>query len=103
MFLRDHPLMSYRGVPSWRPSWNWTNGFENKGPRGEIGILKAVSLSRIEPANRCYLYMDHEESSHIGCLLVNDFAFCRHIAGVLRFCCNRPIAEIGSLDLAYTL
>ena len=103
MFLRDHPLMSYRGVPSLPPSWNWTNGFENKGPRGEIGILKAVSLSKIEPANRCYLYMDHEESSYIGCLLVDDFAFCRHIAEVLRFCCNRPIAEIGSLDLAYTL
>jgi hypothetical protein len=78
-------------------------GFENKRPRGEIGSLKAVSLSKIEPANRCYLYMDHEESSYIGCLLVDDFAFCRHTAKVLRFCCNRPIAQIGNLDLTYTL
>jgi hypothetical protein len=103
MVFRDHPLMSYRGVPSWPPSSNWTNSFENKRPRGEIGTLTAVSLSQIKPVNRCYLYMNHEESSYIGCLLVDDFAFCRHIAEVLRFCCNRPIAQIGSLDLAYTL
>jgi hypothetical protein len=74
MLLRAHPLMSYRGVPSWPPSWVWT-----KRPRGEIGILKAVSLSTIQPANRCYLYIDHEASSYIGCLLVEDIAFCRHL------------------------
>jgi hypothetical protein len=102
MLLRNHPLMCYRGVPSWPPSWTWTNGFENKPVRGEIGILKAVSLHNIQPANRCYLYIDHEGSSYIGCLLVDDNAFCRHIAEVLRSCCNRPIAEVGSLDLFQT-
>jgi hypothetical protein len=103
MLLRDHPLMSYHGAPSWPPSWVWTNGIENKRPRGEVGILKAVSLSKIQPANRCYLYIDHEASSYIDCLLVEEIAFCRHLEEVLRFCCNRPIAEIGSLDLTYTL
>jgi hypothetical protein len=95
--------MSYRGLRNWPPTWNWIAGFENKRPRGEIGVLKEVARSKVKTVNRCYLYIDHEGSSYIGCLLFDDRAFCRHIAEVLRFCCNRPIAEIGSLDLSYTL
>jgi hypothetical protein len=104
MLLRDHPLMSYHGVPSWPPVWTWIDGVENKRPRrGEIGILTEVTLTKLKPANRCYLYIGHQGSSYIGCLLFDDLAFCCHIAEVLRFCCNRPIAEIGSVDLSYTL
>jgi hypothetical protein len=69
----------------------------------EIGILKRVSLPKLKPAKQFYMYIDHEESSYIGCLLIDDQAFCRHVAEVLQFCCNRPIAEIGGLDLGYAL
>ena len=85
------------------PAWTWLNGPGNKYPRGEIGILTAVSLTQIKPANRCFLYMHHEESFYIGCLLFDDLSFRRHISQVLRFCRNRSIAEIGSLDVSYTL
>ena len=102
MQLRHHPLMSFRGIRNWPPVWAWTSGLENKRPRGEVGILKDVSLTKIKPANRCYLYIDHEGSSYIGCLLFDDPTFCRHIAQVLHFRCNRPIADIGSIDLSYT-
>jgi hypothetical protein len=102
MLLRDHPLMSRRGVSNWPPVWTWIGGPENKRPRGEIGILKAVSLSQIQPANRCYLYVDHEGSSYIGCLLIDDHVFCTQMAKLLQDCHNRPIAEIGSLDLFQT-
>jgi len=102
MLLRDHPLMSYRGVSNWPPTWTWTVGLENKRPRGEIGILKEVLLSNVQPANQCFLYIDHEGSSYIGCLVFDDHAFCRHIAELLQFCCNRPIAHIGNLDLSDT-
>jgi hypothetical protein len=103
MLLRDHPLMCYEGVPNWPPTWTWIDGLENKRPRGEIGILKAVSLSKLLPANRSYLYIDHEGSSYLGCLLFDDRAFCRHLTEILQICCNRPIAEIGGLDLSHTL
>ena len=42
-------------------------------------------------------------SVYIGCLLFDDHAFCRYIAKLLDNYCNRPIAEIGSLDLSHTL
>ena len=103
MKLRDHPLMVYHSVRNWPPAWPCLNGAANKYLRGEIGILTAVSLTKIKPANRCYLYISHEKLFYVGCLLFDDVAFCRHISQLLRFCRNRSIAEIGSLDLSYTL
>jgi hypothetical protein len=47
--------------------------------------------------------MQHEESFYLGWLLFHDIAFCTHITELLQSCCNRPIAEIGSLDLTHTL
>lgn len=102
MLLRDHPLMGYKGVPNWPPVWTWTDGLENTRPRGEIGILKAVALSNVQPADRCFLYIEHEGSSYIGCLLFDDSTFCGQVAKLLANHCNRPISEIGSLDLSHT-
>ena len=98
MLLRDHPLMAYHGVRNWPPIWTWASGLENNRPKGEIGILTKVELSNILPADRCFLYVEHEGSSYIGCLLTDDSAFCAQVARLLESYCNRPIAEIGSLD-----
>src|SRR5262245_46984439 len=103
MLLRDHPLMRYRGIPNWPPSWLWTGGAENKRPIGEVGILKSIELSHVLPANRCFLSIEHKGSSYMGCLLFDDVAFCQDIAELLQSHCNRPMVEIGSLDLSYTL
>jgi hypothetical protein len=102
MLLRDHPLMSHRGVPNWPPVWTWTDGLENTHAKGEVGILKAVTLSNIGPSYRCYLHIYYEGSVYIGCLLFDDHAFCRQLAKLLEGYCNRLIAEIGGLDLSYT-
>jgi hypothetical protein len=99
MLLRDHPLMSYKGVPSWPPTWIWTHGLEKKSPQGEIGVFRRVVQSNIQPSNRCFLFIDHEESSYIGGLMVDDSVFCDQITKLLQGCCNRSIAEIGSLEL----
>ena len=103
MFLRNHPLMRYRGLASWPPAWTWIGGGENKRPRGEIGILRKVNLSIISPADRCFLYIDHHGSSYVGCLLIDDHGFCHQIVTLLQEHLDRPIAEIASLDLSHTL
>jgi len=82
MLLRNHPLMLYRGVPS----------------------CPAVAQSNIQPSNRWVLFIDFEESSYIGYLTVDDHGFCAQLVRFLQaHCYNRPLAEIGSLDLSYTL
>jgi hypothetical protein len=104
MRLRDHPLMSRYGVPNCPPVWTWIDGGENKNPNGEVGILKAVSLSSIQPAaDRCFLLISHQGSEYLGCLLFDDPVICKEIVKLLQECCKRPIAEIGSLDLSHTL
>jgi hypothetical protein len=103
MLFRDHPLFYHRGVPSWPPVWTWVGDSENKCPRGEIGILKAVEKSNIQPANRCFLFIEHEGAAYIGCLFCDDHAFCTEIVKLLEANRNKTIAEIGSLDVTFTL
>jgi hypothetical protein len=103
MKLREHPLLSYRGVPSWPPVWMWIDGQDNQKPKGEIGTLKEVRLSIIEPPNRCFLLVDHNDSVYMGCLLINDLAFCAQIAQLLQGYYGHAVREIGSLDLGHTL
>jgi hypothetical protein len=103
VLLRDHPLMSRNGVPNWPPSWTWIRGQKQQHPKGEVGILKAVLPSKIKPEDRCFLLISYQGSEYLGCLLFDNRTFCKHIKGVLQFCCSRRIAEIGSIDVSYLL
>ena len=69
----------------------------------EIGILKEITISNIQPADRCFLHIEHEGSTYIGCLLVEDPAFCGQIVTLLQGYLNRPVAEVGSLDISHLL
>jgi hypothetical protein len=65
MKLRNHPLISYREVPSWPPTWLWRGGKNRPRPYGEVGILKEVTLSTIEPCSMCFLIMEHEGAEYM--------------------------------------
>jgi len=95
--------MRYRGAPSWPPKWTWTGGGEDKSPKGEVGVLRRVSESHIQLANSCFLFINFEESSYGGALTVDYYAFCTKIVKSLQAHYDRPIAEIGSLDISHTL
>jgi hypothetical protein len=102
MLLRDHPLMSYTGIPNWPPSWTLIEGRGNKNPKGEIGTLRAVLVSGTRPS-RCLLLISYEDSFYKGCLRFNDDVFFKHIVELLQSCSNRAIADIGSIDLTHLL
>jgi hypothetical protein len=99
MLLQDHPLVSHSSVPSWPPAWTWVAGSDNQHPKGEIGILKAVAKSNIEPAVDVSYISITKVHPYIGCLPC-DHAFCGQLVKVLEANRNKPIAEIGGLDLA---
>jgi hypothetical protein len=104
MALRNHPLLNYRGVPSWPPVWTFTGGRENKRPRRqEIGILREVTSSYLKPADRCFLHIEHKGATYVGCLLIENETFCAQIVSLLQGHCDCRIADIGSLDIAHTL
>jgi hypothetical protein len=95
--------MSFKGLRSWPPAWIWCYGGENIHPRGEVGVLREIVQSRIQPDDRWFLYINHEGATYIGFLLIDDPAFFTHIVKLLQDYLHHPIAEVGSLDLSYTL
>jgi hypothetical protein len=95
--------MTYHGLCSWPPVWTWAGGTDNQRPKGEVGILKEARVSKIEPADRIFLYIEYENASYIGCLLIDHVPFCRQIAELLQDCCERALREVGDLDLSHTL
>src|SRR5262245_16086889 len=95
--LRYHPLMSYRGLANWPPVWTWRagGGTEDKKARGEVGVLKEVILSAVEPRSRIFLIIDHENEEYMGCLLFSDLRFCQQIFQLLKDRIGDRIADIG--------
>jgi hypothetical protein len=102
MLLRDHPLMSYRGVPSWPPAWLYCGGFDDTHPQGEVGILKNVFISAAKPSTRCLLIMEHAGAEYMGELQISDTGFCSEIYEVLLRHCGKTLLEIGDIKLNYT-
>jgi hypothetical protein len=102
MELRHHPLLSYRGLASWPPVWVPAKPDDGKSTlRGEIGVLKHTISNAL--SGKCYLLIDHQNSSYIGSLFCADAAFCSQIAAALEDNRGRTIKEIGDLDLSFTL
>ena len=103
MELRNHPLISYRGLPSWPPIWTPANPKSHlKSLRGEIGRLEYV-LPIKGPQQPMFLIIEHEGQPYVGCLFVDDDVFCAQLIAVLQDHAGFTIKEIGDLDLSFTL
>ena len=99
MQLREHPLMRYHGVPNWPPVWTWRGGDARRNIRGEVGVVRDVFLSNIEPRTRLYLIMEHQENEYIGCLLFNDSVFCAQIYTFMNTCRGKTLEQLGNLEI----
>jgi hypothetical protein len=99
MRLRDHPLI----LCSWPPVWWASADLQKKQLCGEIGILKAVQPYDIQPADRFYLLIEHEESEYLGILVIEDYALCQQVFVLIARHCGRTIGEVGDIDLSHTL
>jgi hypothetical protein len=99
MKLRDHPLMSYRGVSNWPPAWVGRNTKQLEQPSGEIGILKNVIPSRLESASRFYLMIEHEGEEYLGALLFDDQLACHQAYMLLLDHRGDPVGKIGETDI----
>ena len=102
MELRNHPLMSYRGTPNWPPVWTRTRDHTVKKLNGEIGILKHAVLHENLPT-RCFLVIEYEKYTYMGCLVFDDATFCKQIHDLLQLHIGSSIKDIGSIDLSHIL
>ena len=89
----------------------WTGTGDNKFPRGEVGLLKEVYISIVDPNqpdsqrpyNRIYLFMEYRDSRYLGCLILDDPAFSRQLGKILSEQCGKTLKEIGEIDLSHLL
>ena len=97
MKLRHYPFAQ------WPPPWTRIDGTGNTDISGEIGTLRSVSLSRVEPITTCYLLVDFQGSAYMGKLLVKDATVCRHMLEFLQQHSGYSIQQIGNLDMPDTI
>jgi len=101
MKLRDHPLMNYQGVKNWPPIWTCARNGGIATVKGEVGVLTYVHANA-RLSSRLSLVMDYEAETYVGTLIFASQAFCKQVSDVLRLHLNRPIKDIGDLDLVQT-
>ena len=96
MTLREHPLMSFRGLRSWPPALLGID--TNERLAGENGVLAHV-LPDNRDKERIFLLVEHDKRSYVGLLKFDDLHFCRRIYEILTKNTGRSLREVGDLDL----
>ena len=83
MKLRDHPLITKRGLPGWPPAWSPANlKSDFKAFRGKIAQLKYVLPST--QSDRCFLVMEHATNAYVSCMFFDDAIVCAQIMAILK-------------------
>lgn len=103
MKLRDHPGLFYKRFPSWPPMWAWKRGNKYTQLVGEVGVLKQVMPPTMDPWDRCFLIMEHDDQEYMGILLIENSRLCHEVYDVLVEHCGEPIQQIGDIDLSHML
>ena len=64
-------------------------------------MLTEVRTTVMPPFNRCFLITEYKKARYLGCLLIDDIAFCTSLSRFLQRHCGEAI-DIGSLDISHT-
>jgi hypothetical protein len=102
MHLREHPLMTYRGVSNWPPVWTTTRVENSPRPAGEVGVLEEALMNDLFD-NKIFLVMLHDGNRYLGSLIFDDISFCHQVFALLKLNRGKRIKDIGDLDLSQTL
>jgi hypothetical protein len=95
MELRNHPLMSYKGIRSWPPHWRCISTKDPQVLEGEIGVLEKVTRRK----GKIILYIENESEIYEGSLSIDNRCFSNRVYELLKVVRGYPIAFIGSRDI----
>jgi hypothetical protein len=99
MKLRDHPLMSHRGLRSWPPLWVRVDDFSKRPFEGdEVGTLTQVKLPNLADG-KIFLRMNDGKNEYLSLLVFDDQNFCVRVYDALKDHVKKPVKEIGDIDL----
>jgi hypothetical protein len=100
MELRKHPKMRWHGRPNWPPEWNGPFGPDRPLPKGEVGTLVRAEcrLGDLRTPH-CYLDIQWNGQDYFGSLYFDDPSFIEKVCDIWLRQVERPLSEIGSLDI----
>ncbi len=75
------------------------SGSGDKNLNGEIGLLKKVEISQIEPPTYLFLIMEHQGSCYLNTMMIKDSKFCRQVHFVFQQQIGQTIQKIGDSEL----
>ena len=91
MKLRDHPLMSYGGLPSWPP-------LLLRMDEPEIGTLTHVRIDELSDC-RIILRIYDGKTEYLGYLMFDDDEFCLRVYDLLKRHVGKPVKDIGDIEI----
>lgn len=97
--LREHPLMSRRGISNWPPVWTNSTKEDPQKIYGEVGVLRYIHLAD-QASKKCYLVIEYNRERYVGSLSFDDTAFCSQICRLLQQHIGRSVKEIGDSDVS---
>jgi hypothetical protein len=96
--LREHPLLSHKGLSSWPPLWVCMDDIGSGIVHAEIGNLTRVTMQNLDDS-RISLRMNNGRHEYVGHLLFDDQNFCLNIYALLQKNVGKAIEEIGNLRI----
>ena len=101
MQLRNHPMMSYKGRPSWPPQWTWmAGGDKTELAAGEVGTLEQAQPSRVLGDTLFLTISTPRDNRFTGQLKFDDEHFASRILSVLHSRIGHPIKDIAEIEIA---
>ena len=95
MRIRD---LQWKGIPAWPPEW-WIS--DEKA--GEEGFLKNAQLRYDQTPPCIAVVASHLDFSRNGVILLEDLIQLEILCQKLKENLGRPLAEIGDLDIDFSL
>lgn len=83
---------------NWPPNWIRIEGEGNPKLTGEIGILRSIVRSRLEPLTTCYLTMEFQGCSYLGTLSFRERSLSDQVFELLQQHRGDSIQQIGNLE-----
>ena len=89
--------MKYLNVPNWPPSYLTPDCRQELIE--ELGILRGVTLDARTP-NRCFLMVEMNGLGYVSWLKFDNYAFRRRFMDTINVHLNKPIKDIGELEVS---
>jgi hypothetical protein len=85
---------------NWPPDWIRIDGEGNLKLTGEIGTLRSIVGSRLEPLATIYLMMDFEGGSYMGTLSFSESSLSNQVFELLQQHIGDGLQQVGNLEFS---